>query len=89
MGAPFRFQMETNGMYDVTIPVAKAIPFHVGIKIYVFYETDTLRDIAVQFVQSRVKELFMVHPESQKLTGQLGVSEFLRFIFEGPECQDH
>lgn len=76
-------RMETNGMYDVTMTVAEAISFHVGGKIFVFHETDTVRDILLLFAQSKVRQLYLVDPNTDKLTGQLSMSEFLRFLFQG------
>jgi CBS domain-containing protein len=76
-------RMETNGMYDINISVAEAIAFHVGGSIFVFHETDTVRDILVHFAQSKVRELYLVDPMTDKLMGQLSMSEFLRFLFNG------
>lgn len=76
-------RMETNGMYDINITVAEAISFHVGGSIFVFHETDTVRDILVHFAQSKVRELYLVDPNSDTLIGQLSMSEFLRFLFSG------
>jgi len=75
-------RMETQGQYNVDITIREALSFRLGSSICVFHEDDLLRDIVQLFVRSRVKELFIVDEKSDKLKGQLGVVELIRFIVE-------
>ncbi|CAJ1036034.1 putative CBS domain containing protein [Leishmania shawi] len=76
-------RMENQGVYDTQLTVREALASKASDHIFVFYETDTLREIFSHFVRRRVKELFMVDPDTGRLLGQLNVAEFVYFLVFG------
>ncbi|KAG5466108.1 hypothetical protein LSCM4_01250 [Leishmania orientalis] len=76
-------RMENQGVYDTQLTVREALASKISDQIFVFYEKDTLREIFSHFVRRRVKELFMVDPDTGRLLGQLNVAEFVYFLVFG------
>lgn len=76
-------RMENQGVYDTQLTVREALASKISDHIFVFYEKDTLREIFSHFVRRRVKELFMVDPDTGRLLGQLNVAEFVYFLVFG------
>ncbi|GET92584.1 cbs domain protein, conserved [Leishmania tarentolae] len=76
-------RMENQGVYDTQLTVREALASKISDHIFVFYEKDTLREIFSHFVRRRVKELFMVDPDTGRLLGQLNVAEFVCFLVFG------
>ncbi|KPI86333.1 CBS domain protein conserved [Leptomonas seymouri] len=76
-------RMENQGVYDTQLTVREALASKISDNIFVFYEKDPLRDIFSHFVRRRVKELFMVDPDTGRLLGQLNVAEFVYFLVFG------
>ncbi|KAG5466660.1 hypothetical protein LSCM1_00829 [Leishmania martiniquensis] len=76
-------RMENQGVYDTQLTVREALASKISEHIFVFYEKDTLREIFSHFVRRRVKELFMVDPDTGRLLGQLNVAEFVYFLVFG------
>lgn len=73
-------RMENQGVYDTNITVREVIGGKTLKMVYVFHESDILWDIFSQFVQRRVRELFMVDPTTNQLVGQLNIVEFVYFL---------
>lgn len=82
-------RMETNGEYNVNRTVREAVSGFVrpSSEIYVFHETDTIRDIFLFFATKRVRELYLVDPKTDVLLGQLSMSELLKFLFNFRGCE--
>ncbi|KPA85946.1 CBS domain protein conserved [Leptomonas pyrrhocoris] len=76
-------RMENQGVYDTQLTVREALASKISDHVFVFYEKDTLREIFSHFVRRRVKELFMVDPDTGRLLGQLNVAEFVYFLVFG------
>ncbi|KAK7194678.1 AMP-activated protein kinase, gamma regulatory subunit [Novymonas esmeraldas] len=76
-------RMENQGVYDTQLTVREALASKTSDRIFVCYEKDTLREIFLQFVRRRVKELFLVDPDTGRLLGQLNVAEFVYFLVFG------
>lgn len=76
-------RMENQGVYDTQLTVREAMASKVSDRVFVFHEKDTLREIFSHFVRRRVKELFMVDPDTGRLLGQLNVAEFVYFLVFG------
>ena len=79
-------RMESNGVFDVNTTVREALSFRLGGNIFVFHETDTIRDILLHFYVSRLKELYLVDPAKDTLIGQLGLAEVLKFLCDCGEA---
>lgn len=73
-------RMENQGVYDTRLTVREALASKISDRVFVFYEKDTIRDIFSHFVRRRVKELFIVDPDTGRLLGQLNVAEFVFFL---------
>ncbi|RNF14894.1 conserved CBS domain protein [Trypanosoma conorhini] len=76
-------RIEDQGVYDMKLTVREALGAMVTEKICVFHAKDALRDIFVHFVRQRVKELFLVDPDTDKLLGQLNIAEVVFFLVFG------
>ncbi|EAN77791.1 hypothetical protein, conserved [Trypanosoma brucei brucei TREU927] len=76
-------RIEDNGVYNTQLTVRGALGDRPPKKIRVFYENDTLREIFIFFVRQRVRELFLVDPNTKKLRGQLNISEVVFFLVFG------
>ncbi|KEG09938.1 conserved CBS domain protein, partial [Trypanosoma grayi] len=76
-------RIEDQGVYDTNLTVRAALGGKVSSKICVFHAKDALRDIFIHFVRQRVKELFLVDPDTDKLLGQLNVGEVVFFLVFG------
>ncbi|ESL09285.1 hypothetical protein TRSC58_02997 [Trypanosoma rangeli SC58] len=76
-------RIEDQGVYDMKLTVREALGSMVTEKICVFHAKDALRDIFVHFVRQRVKELFLVDPDTDKLMGQLNIAEVVFFLVFG------
>lgn len=81
-------RMENQGVYDTQLTVREALASKISDHVFVFYEKDTLREIFSHFVRRRVKELFMVDPDTGRLLGQLNVAEFVYFLVFGQATQN-
>lgn len=73
-------RMENQGVYDTNLTVREALASKISEGVFVFYERESLRDIFTHFVRHRVKELFLVDPDTGRLMGQLNISEFMLFL---------
>ncbi|EKG03834.1 hypothetical protein TCSYLVIO_005110 [Trypanosoma cruzi] len=76
-------RIEDQGVYDTELTVREAIGSTVSAKICVFHAKDALRDIFFHFARQRVKELFLVDPDTDKLLGQLNIAEMVFFLVFG------
>nr|CCC93543.1 conserved hypothetical protein [Trypanosoma congolense IL3000] len=76
-------RIEDQGVYDTKLTVREALSGRSAMKIRVFHEKDTLRDIFIHFVRQRVRELFLVDPDTDRLLGQLNISEIVFFLVFG------
>lgn len=72
--------MEQEGIYHTNISVREAIGSKPMSTVYVFHESDSMWNIFFHFVEKRVRELFMVDPETDELLGQLNIVEFVHFL---------
>lgn len=76
-------RMEDQGVYNINLTVNEALGSKISDEVYVFYERDTISNIFAHFVRRRVKELFMVDPDTGALLGQLNISELVFFLIFG------
>uniref|UniRef100_A0A7S1M2A1 CBS domain-containing protein n=1 Tax=Neobodo designis TaxID=312471 RepID=A0A7S1M2A1_NEODS len=76
-------RMETGGAYDVTQPLSEALswrPAHASAVVCSL--NDSFGDVLAHFVNTWVKEMFIVDPESDEVLGQLSMKELLQFLFD-------
>jgi CBS domain-containing protein len=76
-------RMESGGAYDVTLTLAEALAWRPAQSHAVVCSlNDSFGDVLAHFVNTWVKEVFVVDPETDAVTGQLSMKELLEFLFD-------
>jgi CBS domain-containing protein len=76
-------RMESGGAYDVTLPLSEALSWRPAqASAVVCSLNDSFGDVLAHFVNTWVKEMFVVDPETDEVLGQLSMKELLQFLFD-------
>lgn len=76
-------RMESGGAYDVTLPLSEALSWRPAqASAVVCSVNDSFGDVLAHFVNTWVKEMFVVDPETDEVLGQLSMKELLQFLFD-------
>jgi CBS domain-containing protein len=80
-------RMESGGAYDVTLRLADALSWRPAqTHAVVCSLTDSFGDVLSHFVNTWVKEMFVVDPKTDVVVGQLSMKELLEFLFDAMKC---